>query len=83
MKDWKASVRTWEGRDNAPAAQPIRSVPAQSYTQRDYSGEQEAAMRRMIGGKVLPAQQFTQRDYSHEEEDAINRMLAMGKEARA
>ena len=26
------------------------AVPAQQYTQRDYSGEQEAALKRMIGG---------------------------------
>ena len=60
---------------------PVKgTVPAQAYTQRSYDGEQEAAMRRMIGQrKVMPAQQFSQRDYSGEDEDAINRMLAMGE----
>lgn len=29
---------------------PLKTVPAQEYTQRDYSGEQEKAMQRMIGG---------------------------------
>ena len=59
---------------------PKASVSAQAYGQRSYDGEQEAAMRRMIGQrKVMPAQQFSQRDYSGEDEDAINRMLAMGE----
>ena len=44
MKDWKACVRTWEQRDKKPA----KTVIAQQYTQRDYSGEQEEAMQRML-----------------------------------
>ena len=50
MKDWKASVRTWEGRDKAAPKAAIRSVPAQNYTQRNYDGEQADAMRRMLEG---------------------------------
>lgn len=42
MKDWKAAVRTWEQRDNAPAKpqtapQPQKTVIAQQYEQRSYS----------------------------------------------
>lgn len=44
MKDWKACVRTWEGRDKKPA----KTVVAQQYGQRDYSGEQDDAMKRML-----------------------------------
>ena len=49
MADWKAAVRTWEGNGyhNKPA---IKTVPAQNYTQRDYSGEQAEAMARMLKG---------------------------------
>lgn len=41
MKDWKAAVRTWEQRDAAETAQkrPQKSVVAQQYEQREYSGE--------------------------------------------
>lgn len=38
MKDWKASVRTWEERESKPA----KTVIAQQYKQRDYSREQES-----------------------------------------
>ena len=43
MKDWKACVRTWEQRERTP-----RKVNAQQYEQRDYSGEQDEAMQRML-----------------------------------
>ena len=43
MRDWKASVRTWEKRDKAPAASgPGKIVSAQMYEQRDYSQEEDA-----------------------------------------
>ena len=41
MKDWKACVRTWEQRDSTPRAtqaRPTKTVVAQQYEQRDYSG---------------------------------------------
>ena len=44
MKDWRACVRTWER--NRQSTQKV--VNAQKYTQRDYSGQQDEAMRRMI-----------------------------------
>ena len=43
MKDWKACVRTWEQRDNTPRAAPVKptkTVVAQQYEQRSYSGVQ-------------------------------------------
>ena len=44
MRDWKASVRTWEKRDKAPSASgPGKVVSAQMYEQRDYSQEDEDA----------------------------------------
>ena len=36
MKDWKAAVRTWEGKDSAKTT-PQRRITAQQYEQRDYS----------------------------------------------
>ena len=51
MADWRLAVVTWEKNNfSKPAATPSvgRTVVAQQYTQRDYSGEQEAAMERMI-----------------------------------
>lgn len=49
MKDWKACVRTWErGRSNTSERQPPRLLPAQAYSQRDYSGEDDEAIRRML-----------------------------------
>lgn len=44
MKDWKACVRTWEGKDGG------KKVVAQGYNQRSYSDEQEEAMKRMLEG---------------------------------
>ena len=38
MKDWKACVITWEKRDNATGKTPSKTVVAQEYGQRDYSG---------------------------------------------
>lgn len=51
MKDWRAAVITWERDDGGGAASgpgPRRTVAAQQYSQRDYSGEDEDAMDRMI-----------------------------------
>ena len=53
MKDWKAAVRNWARRDKKNPAQssvpvPAKTVTAQQYSQRDYSGEQEAAIKRML-----------------------------------
>ena len=53
MKDWRAAVITWERDDGGGAASgpgPRRTVAAQQYSQRDYSGEDEDAMERMIRG---------------------------------
>ena len=44
MKDWKACVRTWERRERKPVA----VLPAQNYSQRDYSGEQDAWADRLM-----------------------------------
>ena len=49
MSDWKAAVRTWEGNGYNNRSSPTK-IKAQDYTQRDYSNEQEEAMRRMIAG---------------------------------
>lgn len=48
MSDWKAAVRTWEG--NGYHNTPAKTVPAQQYSQRDYTGEQDEAMQRMLDG---------------------------------
>ena len=48
-KDWRATVRTWEKNGYNNRASP-KKVNAQDYTQRDYSNEQDEAMRRMIAG---------------------------------
>ena len=53
MKDWRAAVITWErdnGGETASGPGPRRTVAAQQYSQRDYSGEDEDAMERMIRG---------------------------------
>ena len=52
MADWKAAVRTWEGNGYHSKPVPIKTVPAQEYKQRDYSGEDEEALRRMLAGVV-------------------------------
>lgn len=43
MKSWKASVITWEKRETTRAA-PTKTVVAQQYEQRDYSGIQDELM---------------------------------------
>ena len=48
-KDWRATIRTWEKNGYNNRASP-KKVNAQDDTQRDYSGEQAEAMRRMIAG---------------------------------
>ena len=54
MSDWKAAVITWEKRNktgnNFAKPSPPKTVSAGQYTQRDYDGEQEAAMNRMLRG---------------------------------
>ena len=47
VRDWKACVRTWES-NNRKNALPTKTVVAQQYEQRDYSSEQDEAMRRML-----------------------------------
>ena len=46
MKDWKLAIVTWE--KNNFTRPKSKTVAAQEYEQRNYSGEQEEAMRRMI-----------------------------------
>ena len=44
MKDWKATVRNWARKDKEPekpTARPVKTVLAQQYSQRDYSGVQD------------------------------------------
>ena len=53
MSDWKAAVRTWEGNGyHNNRSSPVKTVVAQTYTQRDYSGEDDDAMSRMLAGVV-------------------------------
>ena len=41
MKDWRAAVRNWETRDNAPSpARAPKVVTAQCYTQREYTEDE-------------------------------------------
>ena len=71
MKSWKASVITWEKREQAA---PTKTVIAQQYEQRDYSGVQEAVSNDYAGEierrlreknrKKVLAQMYDQRDYS-------------------
>lgn len=46
MKNWRAAIVTWEKKDKGRSH--LKAVPAQNYAQRDYSGEQDDAMDRMI-----------------------------------
>ena len=50
MSDWKAGIRTWEknhfSRDRP--REPVRTVSAQQYTQRDYADVEARAMRKLI-----------------------------------
>lgn len=54
MKDWKAAVRNWarrEKKDQPSSPAPYtKKVVAQTYDQRDYGNEDDAAWRRMLGG---------------------------------
>ena len=61
MKDWKACVRTWEGRDKTEG-----KVIAQNYDQRDYHTVQDELIRKQNERimKRLNANNFEQRDYS-------------------
>ena len=72
MKDWKACVITWEKRDSSP--RPVKTVTAQQYEQRDYTGVQDELLERQRleieaklkakGQKRVIAQMYEQRDYS-------------------
>lgn len=51
MKDWRATVRTWERSDGMKQTVtlfPQNNNPAQDYHQRDLSGAQDAAFERMM-----------------------------------
>ena len=51
MRSWKAAIVTWEKSRDRPSQQVFvrkTEIPAQQYSQRDYSGEQGEAMRRML-----------------------------------
>ena len=52
MKNWKACLATWNKRDKKTTP-VVKTVTAQQYTQRDYSGEQDDAMLRMLRGAGL------------------------------
>lgn len=77
MKSWKACVRTWEERDKKPS----KTVVAQQYGQRDYSGVQDELMdqqqkeyERRIREKQMKkvnAQLYEQRDYSGVQNELI------------
>jgi hypothetical protein len=43
VKNWKACIRTWEAGEDKPA-KPTKTVVAQQYEQRDYSGIQDELM---------------------------------------
>ena len=49
VKDWKACVRTWESREKAATVQkPIQSPASAAYQQRDLTGADADATRRML-----------------------------------
>ena len=51
MRDWQAAIRQWLARDRKQQQQrqaPVKKVVAQNYEQRDYSDEDNEAMRRML-----------------------------------
>lgn len=55
MKDWRAAVRNWVRRDQAPNAPPGKRVGAQQYTQRDTTEsyrEYDAAMFKQLLSEV-------------------------------
>ena len=76
MKRWQSAIITWEKRSRAEAGgRPTKTVTAQQYEQRDYSGVQdemlerqrleiEAKLRAKQQGKRVLAQMYEQRDYS-------------------
>lgn len=51
VKDWKACVRTWEGNDNPKPAKKQaaeqKTLPAQNFSQRDYSGVNDELMAQL------------------------------------
>lgn len=51
MANWHLAVVTWEknGFNKTGNNSTVKTVPAQNYSQRDYSGEQNDAFARMIG----------------------------------
>ena len=50
MADWKATIRTWEKNGfNRSGSSSGKVISAQQYSQRDYSDEDQAALRRMLG----------------------------------
>ena len=51
-KDWKAVCRTWKHNNFSKPRDKPKTVSAQQYSQRDYSNEDEDAMRRMLVGVV-------------------------------
>ena len=55
-RDWKAVVRTWEKNGINRKKANVKLMPAQDYTQRDYSGAQDEAIQRFMkmagGGKA-------------------------------
>ena len=49
VKDWKACIRTWKKRDSInPAFVVMNAKDVHGYGQRDYSGEQQKALERMM-----------------------------------
>ena len=49
VKDWKACIRTWKKRDSInPARVAVNAKDVHGYGQRDYSGEQQKALERMM-----------------------------------
>ena len=49
MANWHLAIVTWE-KNGFNKTAPVKTVPAQNYSQRDYSGEQNEAFERMIRG---------------------------------
>ena len=46
MRDWKAVIRSWAAKDRKEKAEPTKTVLAQQYGQRDYSGVPAEIMER-------------------------------------
>ena len=66
MRDWKAAARTWARRQKERRKPAL--LPAQDYHQRDYSGEDELAMERMLEHARKLAEEKQQEAY-------INKMM--------